>query len=120
MNWLPMFAIKMLQIKLFIFLNRCFIIIIQHLYTMRKYQFAPLIVLSSVICIGVFSGLVKLLSFYLIFRCRFHRINVTKVLYSKVFKFHPILRVMFYSGVYALCHCMDIKALCKQCSICQQ
>ena len=47
-NRLPMFAINMLQIKLFIFLNRCFIIIIQHLYTMRKYVFAPLIVLSSV------------------------------------------------------------------------
>ena len=47
-NWLPMFAINMLQIKLFIFLNRCFIIIIQHLYTMRKYVFAHLIVLSSV------------------------------------------------------------------------
>ena len=40
-NWLPMFAINMLQIKLFIFLNRCFIIIFQHLYTMRKYVFAP-------------------------------------------------------------------------------
>ena len=47
MNWLPFFA-KHVTDKVIHLSVSCFIIIIQHLYTMGKCMFAPLFVLSSV------------------------------------------------------------------------